>query len=507
MKQKLQLLIYIFLGALIRFWNYRNSLYFIYDQGRDALVLEKMAHGHMVAVGPTSGLAGFFLGPLWYYIGFPGYVLSGGNPYGICLWYIAISCLALPLYWYFAHKLFTDKFWVITCAVLLAIIPGSIQASIFIWNPLLSVPLMLCTLLCFWKSRQSEKFLYIGFLFLALTLQSEFAYAIFFVPIMVIAIPWLRKKFALRNFLIAGAIGAVTLLPQLAFEVRNHFVMTQAMIQTMKDPTQAISWSQLFSQRPNQLLDSTSEILFGPSNGPVSHNFWVILVGLALIGVWLKTRQDQSEPTFDADRKFLWQLTAIFTIIPFAFYLIWRGNHGYFFSYYMTAHFVFVLPMIILGMQQIHHFTRNNRILNGIAKLLIAAMLSFFLFASWQHWHNVVFLNQNNAGLAKIWAATQEIYRWQKEDGIQQATVRIYTANVSTEQYDYVLGWYARKYNITPPLTVRNGTEKRWYIMLVSGEYAQKIFFEPWYKDATAGGKKVRSDQIGVLTLETYEKL
>ncbi|HZZ98991.1 MAG TPA: hypothetical protein VFG51_03595, partial [Candidatus Saccharimonadia bacterium] len=73
-------LIFLAVGLFFRFWNIYQRLYFIWDQGRDAWMLQRLAHGELTLIGPTSGVPGFFLGPLWYYIGLPGYFLGGGNP-------------------------------------------------------------------------------------------------------------------------------------------------------------------------------------------------------------------------------------------------------------------------------------------------------------------------------------------------------------------------------------------------------------------------------------------
>ncbi len=73
------------MAVFVCFYNYPNFLYFINDQGRDALKLQSIVSGDLTLIGPTSGLAGFFLGPLWYYVGVQGYILSKANPYGISL--------------------------------------------------------------------------------------------------------------------------------------------------------------------------------------------------------------------------------------------------------------------------------------------------------------------------------------------------------------------------------------------------------------------------------------
>jgi hypothetical protein len=504
-----QFFVYLFFGIFLRFWNFHNSLYFIYDQGRDAVTFQKIAAGHLVLVGPTSGLSGFFLGPLWFYLGMPGYFLSGGNPYGICLWYIAISCLALPLFWILAHKLFPQKFWAMVCAVFLAIIPGSIQASIFVWNPLMSVPMMTGALLCLMQTRTEKKsvkeeastrgriWLMFGFFLLALTLQSEFAYAVFFLPPLFLLIPWLRGKIDWRDFAAVILAAGATFLPQGLFELRNHFIMTTSLLHSMGDSSQSVPWAQLFAMRPTQLLATTTEFFFGPGKAnPFTESAVVLPCLLALFFILQNWRAKKSP----------WQLLLLFAVLPYPFFLIWRGNHGYFFSYYITAHFVFLVPLFVYGLQHIIAVAKKNVYLQWAAKCIAAVIFLAVILASWSNWKNTVLQPENNAGLAKIMIAVAQIYDWQKQDDVAQATVRIYTANVYTEQYDYVFGWYARAHHLSAPVTVRTGNEKIWYVFIESKEHAQSIFFDPWYAAATAGGTKVREQHIGVLTLETWQK-
>jgi hypothetical protein len=518
-----QAAVYVGLGILLRVWNFRNSLYFIYDQGRDALVLEKIVHGNPVLVGPTTGLGGLFLGPLWYYISLPGFVLSGGNPYGLCLYLILLSCLALPMFWFLSHKLFQEKIWAVVCAVLLAIVPGSIQASIFVWNPLLSVPLMTGALLAFWKARRSRVWLAIGFLLLSLTLQSEFAYAIFFLPIVFLLIPWIRQKLNWRDFAVSIAAGGITLLPQLLFELRNKFIMTTSLLHSMSDTSQSVSWQELWAVRPQQLLNVTRLLLLGESFSSWMYSAVLILLFvLAFFGLGRKLliqkMSDEKSPKVKALEKsslFLWKLTLLFAIIPYPFFMLWRGNHGYFFSYYVTAHFIFLLPLIVLGIREISQLGKRFQERDHVpftpllVRFAAVMCIGVFVFASYHHLDGVVFRPENNAGLTKMVSAVAQIYDWHTQDATdlsQPWVVKTYTANVYTEQYDYLLGWYGKSHHLAPPQTVLTGNEKIWYVMIESRAQAMPIFFNPWYATATKDGHKIREAQIGVVTIETWKK-
>jgi hypothetical protein len=509
LKTQWQLLLYLVGAVFLRIWNFQNSLYFIYDQGRDAFVFEKLAQGKFILVGPTSGLAGFFLGPLWYYIGFPGYLLSQGNPYGICLWYIFLSCLALPLFWYVAHRLFAkQKAFAVLTAVFLAVIPGSIRASLMIWNPLLSVPLMIGALLAVWKARESRLWLGIGFFFLALTLQSEFAYAVFFLIPLFVLIPWIRQKFDLRDFLVAIAAVGITFPPQAFFELRHQFLMTKSLLSSFADKTTSLPWSDLFSRRPDQLWASTQEILYGMSNR--AEYLFPVTVVLVFIGIAMVIKNWRARVEKNDHLTFLWQLTAIFAIIPYPFYMLWRGNFGNFFYYYLTCHFVFLIPLMVRGLAELWETKisqKNSGVQLAIRGFVIFMALSVFAISA-DYWHGIIYQAEanNNAGLGKIIAATDQVYRWAEEDKESPPIIRVYTANIYTEQYDYVLHWFSRAHYLPAPRTVRSGNEKRWYIMVESKAAAPAIFFQPWYFEATKDGHLVREQKIGILTLETWER-
>ncbi len=496
-------LAYLAFALFVRFWNFENSIYFIYDQGRDAMAIQKIVHGDFTLVGPTSGLPGFFIGPAWFYLGVPGYVLSGGNPFILNFWYALIGCLALPLYWWASHKLFKNKIFALLCAFLLAVIPGSLRAAIFVWNPLMSVPLMMGALYSFWRARTSQLWLGIGFFLVALTLQSEFAYAVFFLPVLFVLIPWIRKRFHWKDFVIAtGAIG-VTLIPQILFDLRNQFIMTKSLLGGSGGSENAVPWKQLFEQRPHQLIDTSMELLFSPAEKPPLLVIATLI--LFLIGVWAVWQRNKGKK-LSKERTYLWQLTTLFAIIPYPFFMIWRGNHGFFFWYYITSHYIFLIPLIVMGMYALYQRSLKNRMYIPLTIVLMVITLVGFGYFSFQNWYNVVWSPDNNAGLKKIYTAVEKLYAWSNEDQANPRVIRTYTANILTEQYDYVIGWYARKHDLQIPLTTQTGNEEEWYLLIERKDQAPKIFFEPWYTTATQSGVQTREEEVGVLTIESWQR-
>src|SRR3972149_2089102 len=72
----------IALGAFLRLYKIKDYIVFLGDEGRDALVVYNILHGHITLLGPTSSVGGFFLGPIYYYFMAPFLLLSNYDPVG-----------------------------------------------------------------------------------------------------------------------------------------------------------------------------------------------------------------------------------------------------------------------------------------------------------------------------------------------------------------------------------------------------------------------------------------
>ena len=63
------LLLIVFVGVAARMKGILGETSgFTYDQGRDLIEAAKIAGGNLTFIGPTTGAAGLFHGPLWYWI-------------------------------------------------------------------------------------------------------------------------------------------------------------------------------------------------------------------------------------------------------------------------------------------------------------------------------------------------------------------------------------------------------------------------------------------------------
>src|SRR3989344_320541 len=100
----------LLLALGLRWYKLGELMPFTYDQGRDLLKLREISHGNLTLIGPTTGLAGIFLGPLIYYFLLPGFILYDGSPMGVGYWMAFWTTLTLPVS-YLILKPLVGKWW------------------------------------------------------------------------------------------------------------------------------------------------------------------------------------------------------------------------------------------------------------------------------------------------------------------------------------------------------------------------------------------------------------
>ena len=488
-------LIFIVFSIAIRLANTTDSFFFTWDNGRDFFAVKQIVEGNLTLIGPTSGLQGFYLGPLWFYLGIPGYILSGASPYGFTLSYILLGLSALPLFWAMSHKLFKNKELAKLNAYILSIVPGSVWGTVRVWNPLIAIPLMSGVFLSLLKARKSKFYLGLAFFLLGLTLQAEFAYAIFYSLTLFILIPWIRKGFNIKDFLIAGAAFGSTLVPQILFELRHDFVMSNSLLRGMQGYNQEIiSWAYHFSKRPTELFTATKGLLFrgGPESG------WILLTLLFFIAIGFYVVINKNELVKEKKSFFAWKLMAILAVLPYPFYMIWKGNNGYFFDYYITSHFIFIVPLLLMGIAKVYKINKNW-------KYFTMVMVGFFITYWYQSMYATTLKPVNNAGLKTMDMAISQIYTWIDADNQSPGVIRIFTPNAETEHYDAIVHWRAKQMNRAIPMTVKNESDEYWYV-LIEKDYQLEKRLNKWYAEATASGTLTRATMVGDLKIESWVK-
>lgn len=483
------------LALAVIFFRYRQLLFFTWDQGRDAFKLASLAAGDLTLIGPTSGLQGFFLGPLWYYAGLPGFWLGQGSPFIISAWYSLLTLTALPAIYLIIKKLLPKQksrqdFYFF----LFIISAGLIKAATMIWNPLLSVPLLAWSIYALLQKKKARWWLFVGFSLLGLLLQAEFAYGVFVVGGLWLALKFYRPKTNWLDYFIA-AVGVVwTLLPQALFELKNNFLMSRSLWQGFINQEAKVSFLYLLTKRPLQNIYIMAEQLFG--SGEVFYQFLVAgLIGLIFYQLWraIKNRQ-LLQPQ--------WRLIYLIFFLPLIGYSLWAGNHGNLFPYYITPHFI---PLYLIIFHLVGHFSDTK--LKWLRISISQLLLVLFLLINLRFVINRTFHKSYQTGILKSLGAIESVYRLAQARGVQQPVLKIFVPNIQTEHYDYLAQWYARQHNLPVVSTSYEEDDELRYILIEPHPRISEKSNIPGYEEITSGGRIEERRMSGELMIEEWVRV
>jgi hypothetical protein len=379
------------IGIMVR-WHHLDELFtFTYDQGRDMYVLQNIVRGDVTLIGPTTGLPGVFLGPFMYYLLLPGFLIGSGSPFIVVKWLLLVVTLTLPLV-YFLLKPLVGRFLAAVGYILVLFTPGSFEEARQIWNPSLVVPTLLVSTYCLFRSQKDQRWLIPALFAYGLSLQTELAYTVFLAPafglwvvtqtdVVHTVVKWLMAKLKFKNkqfqpnpktaayswktVLVAGLAFAATLAPQLMFELRNQFLITNSFIRESSDPAKQVPLAFVWDTRPSLIMGELHHSLTGKAKGFEAIG-WVVI---AALGVVLIKRRNSPKAWFIAG----------WFALPLIGMMFHRGNYGNWFGYYITAHY---LPSILLLILAISHLPNRKLIASALLLIWLGIYSRYFIVAT-----------------------------------------------------------------------------------------------------------------------------
>lgn len=438
-KTHIWLLLILLLTLFLRTFRAADFLGFWFDQGRDALEIWNFTHGRRppFLVGPTTGIEGIFLGPFYYYLITPPYLLGQGNPIYPAVWLALITTFAVFL----LYKIGTD-FFSPRVGLLAAFLYGFSHQFVN-YNRWLSNPtaLPLFSLLCIWillhlihQSKSLYLWPILG-LALGLGLQLEAASAIFFLPATLLIIYVYRRHihFSHKTLFLSSAFFGLTLVPQLAFDFRHDHLLLNSF-------QKFLLAEKSFRPQLSDLLRQRLLFYFEIFTNKFYFTYWakilfVVSTPLLLLLTIIKRRLPL-RPTLAL---FIWWL------IPTLFLLFYHGNRGYVWDYYFTGAY----PALVLLVAAIWHSLSRWH----LGRLTVSCFLAIFIFHNLRA--HLAFFSQPLPGyisLTPIVDAVDWIYR-DATVSSQPFNVDVYVPPVIPYAYDYVFLWRGTTLFFTQPQT------------------------------------------------------
>lgn len=228
----LLILIILLIAFILRIYRIEALLDFHYDQGRDAKIIWDLWHSHkLFLIGPTTGLDGIFLGPFYYYLIAPLYLIGGGNPIIPSLFLSFLVTLALYVL-YLTGVEIGGKVTGFTALVIGTFSNYLVFSGRWLSNP---TPIYLTSILIFFLmvkiiKNSKDYYWYLIYILIGISLQFELASAIFYLPILLVFTIWQRNKINIKILLVSFSLVIITLLPQIIFNFKHDNILLRNII-------------------------------------------------------------------------------------------------------------------------------------------------------------------------------------------------------------------------------------------------------------------------------------
>lgn len=425
MKIKWLLLLILIAGFFLRTYRTQDLMGFYFDQGRDAKVIWNLWHqGKFFLIGPTTGIEGIFLGPFYYYLISPAYLLGGGNPVFPAVQLAVINILGILVIYKLGVEFFSPSAGLIS-AFLLSFSNRLAQDHRWLSNPT-PLPLFSALSVYFLIKIINHKDKAIHYpllgLCLGLSLQLEAASAVFFLPATIIVLLLMRRPLIFKYIHLLHLFVAflITLIPQLWFNFRHGNILFQAFHRFLvSEKSFQTVLPSFYSDRLKFYYQVFMEKLIN------DNHLLPIFIILIIIAVYFGYKQIINKNT---------GLLVVWIATPLALLLFYHGNYGYVWGYYFTGIYpIFILLLSVLLATAYH---RHN-----LGKSAVIILLSLFLFDNLHHLKN--FLTAGLEGpysitLGNSLAAVDWVYQ---DAGSTPFNVDVYVPPVISHSYDYLFLW------------------------------------------------------------------
>lgn len=228
------ILLAILVGGLILRVLY-PLYYFRYQHDQDLIgwILKDILYNHHFRlIGQETSSQGVFIGPYFYYLLIPFYLVTSMHPGGGIIMVTLLGLFAIFSFYYVFSKIFDKKIGLIA-----ALIYAVSYTIIFTDREVApTMPVMLWSvwyLYGLWLilKGKSKAYLLLGFL-LGLVWHLNLALAIL-TPLIPLTQVLSKKKLAIKEMLLGVVIFVVTLSPFFVFEARHGFSQTQAILSSL----------------------------------------------------------------------------------------------------------------------------------------------------------------------------------------------------------------------------------------------------------------------------------
>lgn len=367
----------ILIGAFLRLYNIPNTVQFLGDQGRDAIIVSNIfTKGDLVFIGPVTSVGNLYLGPLYYYFMLPFLWLTYPSPLGPVYAVALLSILTTFLMYQFGKEMFSKNI-ALVAASLFALSSTVITYARFSWNPNPAPLVAVCTIYGVWKSFDDARWWIVVAIGLSTIIQLHYLALLLFPAMGAI---WLsqiyfakgdrKKSIALLQQLFIGmVIFIVSLTPLVLFDSKHDWLNAHAFYEMFFGNSEIHSSTVPFSEKLFTALKETHgrsmHILFEITIGKMRSINTTLLIAFILFVLHLLNKR----PKYSRGLQIL-TLILMTSILGTSFY-----EHTVFDHY-----IAYLFPVTLFLLAIVLYETARIRVVGPIVVLIFS--LLFVLFNS-----------------------------------------------------------------------------------------------------------------------------
>lgn len=369
----------LLLATFVRFWNIPNSVQFLGDQGRDALIVSKIFKNHdLVFIGPVTSVGNMYLGPLYYYFMVPFLMLSYPSPLGPVYAVAFLGLLTIYLMYVLGKEMVGERA-ALFAATLMAFSAIVVSFTRFSWNPNPAPLISLLMIYAIFKAIKSDvKYWAIVILLFSVLIQLHYLTLLSSAGIGLIWLWQLISRFndkkLVKKMFFATAVGAVifftSILPLVLFDLKHDALNFKAFqnILVGEDSFEQTS-TDLKGRLSEYVRDTQKEARHILVDIPLGQNNQINLVFLAIILILLFL--NFRELKVDQRKKYKYGINIIFTFLFSGIFLIGFYQHTIY-DHYVA--YLFPITFLTLGITGDYLYKKGI-----LGKFLILVFIFFFL--------------------------------------------------------------------------------------------------------------------------------
>ena len=325
-------LLLVLVGLYLRFWNFENSISFGWDQARDAWKTRDLLVGKWVLDGPRTGVGHFHLGPLWFYLLWPFYYLTGWDPIGAIYLNFFVNIFNFVALFWVTRKVFSDNA-ALFVTFLYAINREVIEVTQTAWNV---SPIPGVSALIFYGIYQvvfKEKYKYIPIVAFLTGLFSHLHFSVVFLPpIIILSFLFARyKKKVFLTGLVSLPLFLIWFIPNVISEVYTNTGDVNLLQNFTKDYYVGGFYGKFFLFRLNDAFIQFHTTIFWPLTNKLLK--FILPIIFAIVVLFEKDRR----------KKILGILISFWFIVPSVLYTLYGGSTS---EYYVLLNWIMVVYIL-----------------------------------------------------------------------------------------------------------------------------------------------------------------